>query len=64
MGVTRAKEAWTGTNPASAMYERKIRLYSVAWTNPHPEKRVASIDFASLNTKCDPFLIALTLEAK
>jgi hypothetical protein len=60
--VTRAKVAWTGSNDYSAQNGRKIRLYSIAWKNPHPDKTVTSIDYTSANTHCDPFLIALSLE--
>lgn len=60
--LKRAKVAWTGTNPASEANERNIRLFSVAWDNPHPSKTVATIDFVSNNTECDPFLVGLTLE--
>ena len=42
----------------------KIRLYAMVWTNPHPDKPVAAIDFQSAGTECDPFLVALTLEKK
>ena len=62
--VKRAKVAWEGTNPAAEGMGTKIRLFRVEWTNPHPEKEVASVDFLSRNTECDPFLVALTLEQK
>lgn len=60
--VKRAKVAWTGSNEASTENQRMIRLFSVVWTNPHPDKTVTSIDYTSANTKCDPFLVALSLE--
>lgn len=30
--------------------------------NPHPELEIESLDFASEQTKCAPFLIAITAE--
>jgi hypothetical protein len=63
-GLKRAKVAWSGTNPAAEGNGRKIALYSVAWTNPHPDKEVKSIEIVSKGTECDPFVIALTLEKK
>jgi hypothetical protein len=60
--VTRAKVAWKGDNPAATQNQRKVRLYAVVWPNPHPDKTVATIDYVSGNTLCDPFLIALSLE--
>jgi hypothetical protein len=62
--VKRATVAWTGTNPAAEGSGQKIRLFSVAWDNPHADKKVASIDFISKGTECDPFLLALTVEKK
>jgi hypothetical protein len=62
--VTRAKVAWTGNNTAADNFgdDIKIRLFDLTWTNPHPEKEVATIDFTSKETMCKPFLVALTLE--
>lgn len=60
--VTRGKVAWEGSNDAADQNMVKIQLFSKVWTNPHPEKKVDTIDFESENTKCDPFLIALTIE--
>jgi beta-galactosidase len=62
--LKRAKPAWTGTNAPAEANMAQIRLYSVAWENPHPEKKVRTIDFVSKKTECDPFLIALTVEKK
>jgi hypothetical protein len=62
--LKRAKVAWTGTNPFANTYERKIRLFAVTWTNPHPAKKVTSIDMNTAETECDPFLVALTAETK
>ncbi|HEV3165330.1 MAG TPA: hypothetical protein VGZ22_14985 [Isosphaeraceae bacterium] len=67
--VTDAKVAWTGTNKGADSFAEennvdgiKIRLFSSSWTNPHPEKEVATIDFTSKKTQCKPFVVALTTE--
>jgi hypothetical protein len=62
--LKRAKVAWRGTNDYSAKNGREIRLFAEAWTNPHPDKTVATIDVVSKKTQCAPFLVALTLETK
>lgn len=60
---TAARVAWTGSsdvaerNPGLA-----IRLYASAWTNPHPDREVATIDVVAAGTMCDPFLVAVTAE--
>ncbi len=60
---TGAKVAWTGTNEAAELNEGlKIRLFDLAWTNPHPEKEIASLDVLSADKRCDPFLVAVTVQ--
>jgi RNA polymerase sigma factor (sigma-70 family) len=58
-----ARIAWRGTNDDT---ERNpglsIRLFAWTWTNPHPDRVIATIDATSTNTECDPFLVGLTLE--
>jgi RNA polymerase sigma factor (sigma-70 family) len=58
---SRGKVAWAGRNRAAGE-ESEIRLFSSEWKNPHPDKRVAWIDFETRDTACAPFLVALTLE--
>ncbi len=58
---SRGKLAWAGKN-AAAGEDDQIRIFSSEWKNPHPDKKVMSIDFETKNTVCAPFLIALTLE--
>jgi hypothetical protein len=63
--ATAAVVAWKGQNEVSILNPGlEIHLYSMSWTNPHPEKLVDTIDFESKNTLCDPFLVAMTLETK
>jgi WD40 repeat protein len=61
---TKAEIAWRGANIAAADFADgvTIRVFSIPWTNPHPEKEIATIDFVSKLTACQPFLVALTLE--
>jgi hypothetical protein len=61
--VSRSRVAWTGTNAASKNAKAKIRLYLTTWKNPHPKKKVTSIDFISTRTTlAAPFCVALTVE--
>jgi hypothetical protein len=60
----RAKEAWVGTNPASDPDNHKIRCWAVTWENPHPEKKVTTVDVESKVTQCDPFILAMSVEKK
>ncbi len=61
---TEARIAWKGGNDLVDRNNEncEIRLYAFDWTNPHPDKVIASIDAVSSMSKCDPFLIAVTLE--
>ncbi len=60
---TGARVAWTGSNDSLEQNAGiKIRLFATTWTNPHPEKEVATLDILSAGTDCDPFLVAVTLE--
>src|SRR5262249_49495450 len=58
---SRGKIAWAGKN-AAAGPDDEIRLFSSTWKNPHPDKKVASLDFETNDTPAAPFLVALTLE--
>ena len=62
---TDAKAVWEGENAASKEFMAKIRLYHMAWTNPHPDKAIATIDFEATDTTqpCAPFCVAITAEA-
>jgi RNA polymerase sigma factor (sigma-70 family) len=58
-----ARIAWTGENDDSERNKSfVIRLYSLTWTNPHPDREIAALDFESAVSLCDPFLVAVTLE--
>ncbi|PQO44987.1 leucine-rich repeat domain-containing protein [Blastopirellula marina] len=64
--ATRAKVAWSGVNDASKDFRGRkvdIRLFLRTWENPHPNKKIATVDFVSRNeTISAPFLVALTAE--
>jgi hypothetical protein len=55
--VSEGKVAWTGRNQQSA-----IRLYSLTWENPSPDKVVKEIDCRTSGTACAPFVVAITAE--
>jgi RNA polymerase sigma factor (sigma-70 family) len=55
--------AWTGSNQSTDLNPGlSIRLFATAWTNPHPEKIITALDMLSAGKRCDPFLVAVTLE--
>jgi hypothetical protein len=63
--VSRGKVAWKGDNERAKSLNAKIRLYLTTWTNPKPEKKVASIDYISTKeTAAAPFCVAMTIEGK
>ena len=64
-GPTESKAVWEGENAASKEFMAKIKLYQMTWTNPHPDKVIAAIDFAAtdLEQSCAPFCAAIAVEA-
>jgi len=63
-----ARIAWTGINDASAGFGEQpvaLRLFLRTWTNPHPDRRISSLDFITLDeTISAPFCIAITAEQR
>jgi WD40 repeat protein len=59
--VTRGKVAWIGQNAARRKQNLMLRLYLTVWNNPHPNKKVTSIDYVSTNTEASPFCVAMTV---
>ncbi len=55
--VSEGKVAWTGRNQQS-----NLRLYSLTWENPSPDKVVKEIDCRTSGTACAPFVVAITAE--
>jgi RNA polymerase sigma factor (sigma-70 family) len=57
-----AKVAWTGSNDSTDPTKGLVlHLFDLAWTNPHPEKEIATLDVLSAGKQPDPFLVALTI---
>jgi RNA polymerase sigma factor (sigma-70 family) len=52
---TRGKVAWEGQNAFSA-----IKLFLMTWENPHPGKRIVTLDFVA--TEGTPFCVAISAE--
>jgi hypothetical protein len=60
---SRSKVAWEGVNEANKEFDATLRLYLTTWDNPHPDKRVTSIDYAStMDSPCAPFCVAITAQ--
>lgn len=53
--------AWTGRNPRTPVGV-ELKLYATMFNNPHPEKKVRSVDFCSTMSDSAPFLLAMTVE--
>lgn len=64
----RAVEVWRDVNDASQDFRGRrieIRLFKLSWSNPHPEKAIARIDYVSQNESASaPFLIAVTADSE
>jgi len=61
--VTRGIVAWIGQNAASRQDGKMLRLYLRLWDNPHPEKKVVSIDFwLDGPSDAGAFCVAMTVE--
>ena len=60
--VTRGWVVWRGSNARTRREKLSLRLYLSVWENPHPDKKVASIDYLSTETPAAPFCVAITAE--
>lgn len=54
--------AWSGESPATVRRGLGVRLCRTTFENPHPRKRVETIDYVSAMAGSAPFLVALTVE--
>jgi hypothetical protein len=63
---TKGKVAWEGKNEATDGSDTKIQLYLTSWENPHPKKKVVSLDFVATapDGQAAPFCVAITAEDK
>jgi RNA polymerase sigma factor (sigma-70 family) len=52
---TRSKVAWEGQNALSP-----IKLFLTTWENPHPDKRIVTLDYVA--TGGNPFCVAISAE--
>jgi hypothetical protein len=59
---TNAVVAWSGESPATARRGFGVRLCRTTFENPHPRKRIETIDYVSAMAGSAPFLVALTVE--
>jgi hypothetical protein len=55
MKVPQDRVAWVGGRPLRVLFRK-------TWTNPSPEKPIASFDFVSTQREAAPFLLAATAE--
>jgi len=62
----RSKVAWEGENTAVKGTGTKIKLSLTSWENPHPKKKILSIDSVNTAASTDvcPFCVAITAEDK
>jgi hypothetical protein len=64
-GTSRAKLAWQGDNELAKGFNKRVRLFLTSWDNPHPTKKIATIDYVKVGDgPAAPFCVAITLEAK
>ena len=63
--ATRSKVGWEGESELSKEQGAKLKLSLTTWENPHPKKKVASIDYVA-GSECQsaPFCVAITAEDK
>ncbi|KAF0179281.1 MAG: serine/threonine protein kinase-related protein [Limisphaerales bacterium] len=59
----RANEVWKGESQRlNNRVPNRLRVLLHTWTNPHPTRPIAALDFVSAGTDAAPFLIAVTGE--
>jgi hypothetical protein len=69
--TTRGKQVWQGQNDYIKTLPQPNnvvnRLYLTTWENPHPRKKVVSIDYAAADVQKNltaPFCVAMTVESR
>jgi hypothetical protein len=63
--VKRGKVVWKGDNDYAKDLQHRVRLYMMTWENPHPDKKIVSIDYSRAGESvAAPFCVAITVEAK
>lgn len=59
---SRGAKVWEGKNRIADWTKSSVRLFASGWTNPHPAKKVARIDYLAAGTQAAPFCLAITVE--
>ena len=59
MELPSAQVAWVGQAKDKP---GPIGLYAMRWTNPYPDREIASVDFVSAQKDPVPVLVALSVE--
>jgi hypothetical protein len=63
---TRSKVGWEGENEMVKGSGLKIKLFLTTWENPHPDKRIVTIDYETAaggrQTGAAPFCVAISAE--
>jgi hypothetical protein len=59
---TRGKKVWEEQNLLAQWLNTTVRFFAGGWTNPHPEKKVARIDYLAAGAQAAPFCLAITIE--
>ena len=54
--------AWRTRNELTRVHGHPICVFAGAWQNPHPERKVATIEYISAGTRAVPFCAAITVE--
>lgn len=60
----RAEVVWRGTNETSAGFGASLRLFRWTLENPHPDRRISSLDLVSTLSPVAPFFVAITVESR
>ncbi len=57
-----SKVVWENDNKSAGRYDCRVRLYMTTWKNPHPDKKVVSIDYIGRKTQtvAAPFCAAMS----
>lgn len=62
---TQVTVAWSGSNDATDMNPGiRLRLFTMTWTNPHPDRVIRKVDVESKVAASDLFVVAVTSERK
>lgn len=57
-----SQTAWEGENEATKESAMQLRIFKKVWNNPHPQKVIKAIAYASSMTDSSPFMLAITAD--